>query len=127
MVRQATTPLSTSTRLSLAPREGVRAALTAIGASGLLLMVGCEKKSDVCAKGVSVEIAGNHGHTAEVGAKEVQTGVGGVYPIGGTADHKHVVKLRDADMEALQKGEKVTQAASSVEAHTHELGLSCKP
>jgi hypothetical protein len=89
-----------------------------------LALLGCKGES-ACKAGVSVEVAGNHGHTLDVPKDAIERGVGGTYPLkGGT--HEHAVTLTDADMAALEKGERVTTRATSVNAHTHEIGVSCK-
>ena len=113
-------------QLATKPRGTTGSHLVAAVAFAGALTVGCEEKGGACGS-VSVEIAGDHGHSLEIGADTVKTGKGGVYPIAGSADHKHVVKLRDQDMAQLGAGQKVTQVASSVEAHTHEIGIACKP
>jgi hypothetical protein len=82
------------------------------------------KSETACKGGIAVEIAGNHGHSLEIPASAIERGVGGTYPLRG-GDHEHVVALRDADLERLKKGEELTTRATSVNGHTHEIGLKC--
>lgn len=84
-----------------------------------------ESQSACITAGVIVEIDGTHGHEASVPADHVKRGLGGTYPVSGE-DHKHVLTLRDADMQKLQRGEPVETVTSSVKGHTHGVTLRCK-
>jgi hypothetical protein len=90
-----------------------------------VLSAGCQKKSACVTNGVVVDIAGNHGHAADISAEHVRRGVGGIYPVtGGT--HEHAMRLSDADMKALQEGRSVTTRSTSVNGHVHEIGVACR-
>lgn len=103
-------------------KHSVTLALVALFAFG----AGCDKKSNVCPNGATAELSGNHGHTVTIPAEAVQRGLGGTYPVKGTATHQHVVMLKDADMKKLAAGEAVKTRTSSVNAHVHEVELKCK-
>lgn len=89
-------------------------------------LAGCESKSACVANGVEVEIAGNHKHAMSIPTDHIERAVGGMYPVKGAADHEHVVKLSDADMEQLKAGESVQTRSTSVQSHTHEIAIRCK-
>ncbi len=93
----------------------------------LPLALACEKKVEsVCPKGAEVTIAGNHGHTAELPADKLLAGKSAKAPLrGGT--HEHALVLKADQVEALGRGEKVQSRTSSVNAHVHEIEVSCKP
>jgi hypothetical protein len=109
----------------------IRSALVSLAvttAALSLFTTGCksEPQSKCTTNGTAVEVSGNHGHEATVPAADVKRGIGGTYPLKGSADHQHVFVLRDADMQKLQRGEAVTTRSSSVNGHLHELAIRCK-
>lgn len=108
--------------------RGMRSAPVVVLAlvAGGAFVSGCESESACVKNGVEVEIAGNHKHAMSVPIEHIKRAVGGMYPVKGTADHEHVVKLSDADMEKLKKGEAVETRTSSVNGHTHEVAVRCK-
>ncbi|HMR04550.1 MAG TPA: hypothetical protein PKA88_02215 [Polyangiaceae bacterium] len=93
----------------------------------LPLALACEKKAEsVCPNGADVTIAGNHGHAAELPADKLVKGRSAQAALrGGT--HEHALVLKADQVEALGRGEKVQSRTSSVNAHVHEIEVSCKP
>lgn len=90
---------------------------------------GCDKgapASKCVTNGTQVELSGNHGHAVDIPADHVKRGMGGGYAVKG-GDHEHAVVLRDEEMKKLQAGETVKTRTSSVNAHVHEVTISCKP
>lgn len=71
-------------------------------------------------------VAGSHPHEVTIPAEHIERGVGGVYPVRGQADHSHVIHLSDAEMRQLKAGTSVQTRTSSVNAHVHEVEVSCK-
>jgi hypothetical protein len=90
-----------------------------------LAAAGCKDKSACDVEQAKVEISGNHGHSIEIKGSAIRRGIGGTYPVRG-GNHEHVFALKDADMKALNAGEKVTTRASSVNGHTHEIVVHCQ-
>jgi hypothetical protein len=88
--------------------------------------VGACSRADRCGAGVTVDIEGDHAHSASIPADRVKRGRGGVYAVRGDG-HQHAFALKDDDMRRLSLGEVVTTMTSSVNAHTHLVTLVCKP
>jgi len=88
----------------------------------------CDKGGDAgkCGKGTAVEVGGNHGHTADVPVDAIKRGMGGAYAVKG-GEHQHAIALSDEETKKLQAGQPVSTRTSSVNAHLHEVTISCKP
>lgn len=77
-----------------------------------------------CAQ-ISVEVSGDHAHSAKVSADKIRRGVGGTYVVHG-ADHDHLFVLKDEDAQKLERGESVSVRTTSTNAHVHQVTLRCK-
>ena len=95
-------------------------------ATASLLASACESKSACVKNGALVVVAGSHPHEMSIPTEHIGRAVGGTYPVGGQADHSHFVHLTDADMAKLKAGVPVQTRTSSVNAHTHEVSITCK-
>jgi hypothetical protein len=91
----------------------------------ILLSSAACKEDSICTKeGVHVDIGGNHGHTLELNAENIERGAGKRFNLtGGT--HKHAIVLKTADLDALKAGKTVETRTSSANAHTHEIAIHC--
>lgn len=95
-------------------------------AVGCLFTGGCKSKSACVKNGAVVTVAGSHPHEVTIPAEHIARGVGGVYPVRGQTGHSHVIHLSDAEMRQLAAGTPVQTRTSSVDAHVHEVEVSCK-
>ena len=102
-----------------------RTARVALVVAFAAALAGCSQKSRCLTKGVDVEVASDHPHSASVPTEHVKRGIGGTYPVRGDG-HEHVLVLKDEEMQKLQHGEPVTTRTSSVNAHAHEITVRCK-
>jgi hypothetical protein len=95
-------------------------------AAASVLTAACESKSACVKNGALVAIEGSHPHEMNIPTERIARAVGGTYSVKGEGDHSHVVQLTDADMAKLKAGFSVQTRTSSVNAHTHEVSISCK-
>ena len=98
------------------------------GRHALFLMVaalaaGCDEPGICGKKALSLEVSGNHGHDPRIAAKELARGPGR-YPISG-GTHEHGFRLSEADVEKLRGGGSVELRTTSMNAHVHELRVTC--
>ena len=83
----------------------------------------CEKPGICGKKDLMVEVSGNHGHAERVERKALEKGVGR-FAIAGDS-HEHGFRLTDADLAKLRAGESVALRSTSMNAHVHELRVTC--
>ena len=91
-----------------------------------VLPLACQSKSACVKNGVVAVGAGSHPHELSIPTEHIVRAVGGTYPVTGEVDHSHVIHLTDADMAKLKAGNPVQTRTSSVNAHVHEVSVSCK-
>ena len=92
----------------------------------LALVIGaaaCSKKGTCDGKDLVIEVSGNHGHSERIPAAKLTELPHKLRLEGGS--HEHGFLLSDADIEKLKSGGTVTLRSSSMNAHVHELGLTC--
>jgi hypothetical protein len=95
-------------------------------ASALALAValgGCEAPGICDGKELKLAISGNHGHEERIEKKALAQGPGRYTIQGGS--HEHGFRLSEADVGRLKAGESVELRTTSMNAHVHELRLSC--
>jgi hypothetical protein len=81
-------------------------------------------KPGVCGdKDLVLEISGNHGHAERIEKKALTPGAGRYKIEGGS--HEHAFRLSDAHVEKLRAGEAVELRSTSMNAHVHELRVTC--
>ena len=88
-----------------------------------LALLGCSRQSR-CSE-ITVEVVGDHAHSATVSPDKVKRAAGGAYRVRG-ADHDHALLLKDEVTQELARGAAVTVRTSSTNAHMHEVTLRCK-
>lgn len=86
-------------------------------------LVGCEEPGICNGKDLALTISGNHGHDTRIERKTLTKGPG-VYKIQG-GSHEHGFRLNEADIGRLKAGESVELRSMSMNAHVHELRVSC--
>ncbi len=79
----------------------------------------------ICPNGASGTILQNHGHSMVLPAADVQAGVQKVYNIQGAANHNHTVTITAAEFVQLQLGNVVMKTSSFLQAHDHDVLVSC--
>ena len=95
-------------------------------ASALVLFAGlggCEEPGVCGGKELALAISGNHGHDERIEKKALAQGPGRYKIQGGT--HEHGFRLTEADIGRLKAGESVELRSTSMNAHVHELRVSC--
>jgi hypothetical protein len=86
---------------------------------------------DCLVEGPAIEYGWNHGHVLLVPAADVQAGVTKSYDIRGTADHTHVVVIRDWQFKQLLATGVLTVSSTRCaqpcfqDNHIHTFGLTC--
>ena len=96
----------------------------AVVAALALAAGGCDKSGICRGKSLTLEISGNHGHDERIPAKGLEKGPGR-YVIGG-GSHEHGFRLSEADVAKLSAGETLERRSTSMNAHVHELRLTCE-
>jgi hypothetical protein len=86
-------------------------------------LVGCGKPGVCGDKDLTLEISGNHGHAERIEKKALELGPGRYKLEGGS--HEHAFRLTEAHVKKLQAGEAVELRTTSMNAHVHELRLTC--
>lgn len=89
-----------------------------------LATVGCQKSGTCAGKDLLVEISGNHGHAERIPAAVLEPGKRVFRLEGGS--HDHSVRLSEAELKDLSEGKSVERRSSSMNAHVHELRLTCE-
>jgi hypothetical protein len=89
-----------------------------------LLAAGCEKDGVCSGKPLSLEISGNHGHDERIAPEALDKGPGRYTIAGGS--HEHGVRLTEADLAKLKEGGTLELRSTSMNAHVHELRVSCE-
>ncbi|MBM4362455.1 MAG: hypothetical protein FJ104_07220 [Deltaproteobacteria bacterium] len=89
-----------------------------------LVAPACGQKP-ACPGGTAVEISGNHGHALELTPEQIASQVDVVVALRG-GEHQHSVGFPAARLAALREAGETTLVASSVNAHTHEVRVTCK-
>jgi hypothetical protein len=89
----------------------------------IVSLAGCGKPGLCGDKELVLEISGNHGHTERIEKKALPQGAGRFTIEGGS--HDHAFRLKDADVEKLRAGGAVELRSTSMNAHVHELRVSC--
>ena len=94
--------------------------------SALVLLAGlggCEAPGVCDGKDLALTISGNHGHDERIEKKALTRGPGRYKIHGGS--HEHGFRLTEADIGRLKAGESVELRSTSMNAHVHELRMSC--
>ena len=86
-------------------------------------LAGCGKPGVCGDKDLVLEISGNHGHAERIEKKALTLGAGSYTIEGGS--HEHAFRLKDADVEKLRAGGAVELRSTSMNAHVHELRVTC--
>lgn len=86
-------------------------------------LAGCGKPGVCGDQDLALEISGNHGHAERIEKKALTLGPGRYKLEGGS--HEHAFRLSEADVAKLRAGESVELRSTSMNAHVHELRLSC--
>jgi hypothetical protein len=102
----------------------MRSEIPAFVLTVLLATSGCEKPGVCDGKDLGVTISGNHGHAEHID-KSLLTKGPGRYTIEG-GSHEHGFRLTEADVARLKAGEAVELRSTSMNAHLHELRLTCR-
>ena len=89
----------------------------------LISLAGCGKPGVCGNKDLVLEISGNHGHAERIEKKALTLGAGR-YKLEGDS-HDHAFRLSDADVEKLRSGGSVELRSTSMNAHVHELRMTC--
>ena len=87
------------------------------------LLVGCEEPGVCDGKDLALTISGNHGHAVRIERKTLTKGPG-LYKIQGDS-HEHGFRLTEADIGRLKAGDSIELRSTSMNAHVHELRVSC--
>jgi hypothetical protein len=86
-------------------------------------LAGCGKPGVCGDKDLVLQISGNHGHTERIEKKALPLGAGHIALEGGS--HEHAFRLKDEDVEKLRAGGAVELRSTSMNAHVHELRVTC--
>ena len=89
----------------------------------LAVLGGCEKPGVCDGKDLTLAISGNHGHDERIEKKALAKGPG-LYKIPGDS-HDHGFRLSEADLGRLKSGESIELRSTSMNAHVHEIRVSC--
>ncbi len=84
---------------------------------------GCGKPGICGDKDLTVEISGNHGHAERIEKKALELGPKRYKLEGGS--HDHTFRLGEAEIAKLRAGESVELRSTSMNAHVHELRVTC--
>ena len=89
----------------------------------LTVLVGCETPGVCDGKALTLTISGNHGHDERIEKKALTRGPGRYTIQGGS--HEHGFRLTEADVGRLKAGQSIELRSTSMNAHVHELRVSC--
>ena len=84
---------------------------------------GCGKPGVCGDKDLTLEISGNHGHSERIEKKALSAGPARYKLEGGS--HEHAFRLTEEHVAKLRAGESVELRSTSMNAHVHELRVSC--
>lgn len=84
---------------------------------------GCEEPGVCDGKELALTISGNHGHDERIEKKALTQGPGRYKIQGGS--HEHGFRLTEADVGRLKAGDSIVLRSTSMNAHVHELRVSC--
>jgi hypothetical protein len=73
----------------------------------------------------SVVIGGNHGHSMQVAAADLNSTASKMYAIQGTGSHPHTVTITPAQFAMLKTNGTLTVMSSTNSGHPHSITVSC--
>ena len=70
-------------------------------------------------------ISGNHGHSVNVPAADLDSATPMTYSIQGTATHDHTITLSVSELQTLKSTKSITVASSIGASHDHQVQVTC--